>query len=51
MLMWATGYGQHDLMRECMRTNYVNDKTVNGNSAIHFVLDINEKCTEFVSVE
>jgi len=39
LLMWATQYGQHDLMRECLRTKEsdVNEKDGAGNAAIHFV--------------
>jgi len=53
LLMWATIYGQHDLMRECLRSKEsdVNEKDEDGSAAIHFVRAINEKCTQFESVE
>jgi len=37
LLMWATIYGQHDLMRECLRTKEsdVNEKNEYGSAAIH----------------
>jgi len=51
--MWATRYGQHDLVRECIcrEESGVHEKNEHGLVAIHFVGSINEQCTQFESVE
>jgi len=51
--MWATMYGQHDLMLECLRTKEsdVSEKDKYGFAAIHYVYWIDEECTQFESVE
>jgi len=47
LLMWATLFGQHALMVDCLKRkeSAVNEKDAFGYTALHFVRLINEKCT------